>query len=232
MTCTALLGAMLAQAAMASPVIFNQPFSALPGDFVSLTGTGFGPAPRVFLKTSTQAAIEIKGVNGKDKTIDFQLPKTTPFAQYEIWVSSDQTSSSPHVYINAPRAMHFDFPQVASSGPLRIFARNLSLGLGTPTVSFVDPQTKASLSAKVNVSGSSAYCLSISAPAGLVAGKSYNVVVSNGFGSAVAEQTITARAGGADPFGLGAPWAADFAPLSANKYDVKTSTALTLRAKG
>ncbi|SFK70637.1 glycosyl hydrolase family 28-related protein, partial [Methylocapsa palsarum] len=39
-------------------------------------------------------------------------------------------------------------------------------------------------------------------------------------------------AGGADPFGLGAPWAADFAPLSANKYDVKTSTALTLRAKG
>ena len=45
-----------AVAASAGPAIINYPFTANPGDVISLAGSGFGTAPKVYLKPSLQAA--------------------------------------------------------------------------------------------------------------------------------------------------------------------------------
>ncbi|WP_139223486.1 hypothetical protein, partial [Methylocapsa palsarum] len=125
--------------ALAEPFIFNAPHTARPGDWMSLTGHAFGPNPMVFMKPATEAnSFQIQGPKTVDVAVNFQLPKINPltqqpipFTQYEIWTMNPGFGfSHSHVFINAPRAMHFDFPQVASSSPLRIFGRNLYLGAG------------------------------------------------------------------------------------------------------
>ncbi|SFK93272.1 hypothetical protein, partial [Methylocapsa palsarum] len=139
LTYAALCGAALSGTALAEPFIFNAPHTARPGDYISLTGLSFGPNPQVFMKPATDTnSFQVQGPKSVDIAINFELPKINPltqklipFTQYDVWtVNPGFGASHSHVYINAPRAMHFDFPQVASSSPLRIFGRNLYLGAG------------------------------------------------------------------------------------------------------
>jgi len=63
-------------------------------------------------------------MQGANAIVQFRVPKTASFDQYEIWVSDGVTQSA-HVFINAPRAMQFDTPEITPSGSFRIFGRNL-----------------------------------------------------------------------------------------------------------
>jgi hypothetical protein len=205
-------------AASAAPVIFNQPFTARPGDIISVEGKGFGATPSVNLTAVHQGrAPQVKILRAEDNVIAFQVPPTLPFDVYQIAISDGRSTSSP-VSVNVPRAMHFDTPEVASSTRFRIFGRNLFLAPTQPTVSLVDPQTKLTLSASVVLNASDAYSLTVIAPNSLIPGRTYQVVVSNGFGAANADQTLLARAAGNDPFQLGVPWGGDFVTQNGPGY--------------
>ncbi|WOJ91636.1 glycosyl hydrolase family 28-related protein (plasmid) [Methylocapsa polymorpha] len=244
----ALFSILFSEASLAKPIIFNQPFTANPGDIVSIEGSGFGASPQLYFKPSRQAsAAVLTPVQGANAIVQFRVPKTASFDQYEIWVSDGVTQSA-HVFINAPRAMQFDTPEIAPGGSFRIFGRNLYVNGVAPKITFVDTQTGGSLGATFNTNGNyDAYRLAVIAPSGVVAGRTYQVIVSNGYGTATADQTILARASGVDHYGLGVPWALDFIYQNGptyqagvkgtnendhHVYDVTTDPALTVHAKG
>ena len=236
-----------ADATWAKAVILNQPFTAHPGDIISLVGKGFGVKPRAYIKLAgATTSSELVVMTGQDNVVVFRIPKNIAFSQYEIWIYDNVSSSSPHVFINAPRAMHFDTPDVASGVHFRVFGRNLYVNSVTPAATLIDTQTNAQLAATVALNNSDAYGLDIVAPSGIVAGRSYKLLVSNGYGSTLADQTILGHANGSDPFGLGLPWAYDFqyrngptwrGIAGANEqdhhfFDVTSDPSLALHAKG
>ncbi|WP_395696875.1 glycosyl hydrolase family 28-related protein [Methylocella sp.] len=237
-----------ARADAAGPTIVNRPFTAKPGDVFSLQGSGFGAAPRLFLKGSRQgAAVEIAVKRGDDSTIVAEIPKTAALDVYEVWAQNG-TVSSPHVFLNAPEAHHFDMPDIAPGTRFRVFGRNLYLGTLAPTATLTDVATGAALKAPVTLSGSDAYALYATPPAGVVPGHSYTVAVSNGYAAgAQSEATAQGHAAGVDPYASGLPWAYDFiaadgprykagSPTSVEAdhhvYNVKTDPALQIKAKG
>lgn len=244
--CAALLALLGVEAAAANPIILNQPFTANPGDVVSIVGSGFGSAPQLFLKPGRQSAgAAVQTLRADNSTIVFQAPKGGAIDLYEIWVANG-SASSPHVAINAPRAMQFDTPEIAPGGAFRIFGRNLYVGV-QPSVTFVDAQTNASLPAAVALTGyTDSYRMQVTAPSGVVPGRTYRIVVSNGLASVTADQTILGRAPGVDHFGLGVPWGADFIYQNGPNWrgvtgqneqdhhivDVTTDPDLTVHAKG
>jgi len=229
----------------AKPFIFNQPFTANPGDMVSMVGSGFGASPRVYLKAGQEtASSELKVIKGENNIVVFQLPKGKPIELYEIWVS-DGAAASAHVTINGPKAMHFDIPEIAANTPFRIYGRNLYVGQTASKVTLIDTQTNASLDA--TVTAGDPYRLYATAPAGIIPGHAYQVKVTSAFGSTVADQTLLGRTGGVDYFGLGVPWGADFiyqdgptykkGVAGTNEkdhhvYDITNDPSLTLHAKG
>src|SRR5271168_730733 len=119
---SAILGA---DAAPAAPVILNQPFSAQPGDVISLEGSGFGSAPTVYLKPSHQTtpiALATKAAVGGGVIVE--VPKTAAFDLYSVWIVNGG-SGSPSISLNAPVPMRFDNAEIASGAHFRIFGRNL-----------------------------------------------------------------------------------------------------------
>ena len=204
---SAMLGA---AAASAAPVILNQPFSAHPGDVISLEGSGFGSAPTVYFKPSHQTtpiALATKAAVGGGVVVE--VPKTAAFDLYSLWIVSGG-SASPSISLNAPVPMHFDNAEVASGAHVRIFGRNLYVNSVTPTVTLIDVQTQAQVGATVTLSNSSAYYLDVVPSSGVIAGHSYQTNVSNGYGSALSSASIVGHAAGTDYFQIGQPWAYDF----------------------
>jgi parallel beta-helix repeat protein len=206
----ALFCALSAGLSRAKPIIFSEPFTASPGDIISLEGKGFGSAPQVSLKAVHQSGRTIvQTLRGQDNNVVFEVPKTLPFDVYQISIS-DGAASSSAVCLNMPRAMHFDMPEVASGTRFRIFGRNLFIAPTPATVTLVDTVSKTSLAASVVLDASDAYGLTVIAPDSIVPGRTYKVVVANGFGTATADKILLGRAAGDDPFQLGLPWGADF----------------------
>src|SRR5271166_2833333 len=242
---SAMLGA--AAAASAAPVILNQPFSAHPGDVISLEGSGFGSAPTVYLKPSHQTtpiALATKAAVGGGVIVE--VPKTAAFDLYSVWIVSGG-SGSPSISLNAPVPMHFDNAEIASGAHFRIFGRNLYVNSVAPTVTLIDVQTKAQVGATVTLSNSSAYYLDVVPSSGVVAGHSYQTNVSNGYGSALSSASIVGHAAGTDYFQIGQPWAYDFKYQNGPGYqpgvkgtnqadhhvfNVKTDPSLKILAKG
>ncbi len=237
-----------AGAASAGPVIITYPFSANPGDVISLEGSGFGTAPTVYLKPSLQAApIALATKTANDKIVVVEVPKTTAFDLYNVWVVNG-SATSPQIALNAPQPMHFDSAEVVSGLHFRIFGRNLYVNAKAPTVTLVDTQTNAQLTATVAVATSSAYYLDVIAPSGVVAGHTYGANVSNGYATAaVSSATILGHAPGTDHFGVEQPWAFDFVYADGPTYkagvkgtnqadhhvfNVQTDPSLTVHAKG
>jgi hypothetical protein len=255
--------------AWALPAIFNQPFTANPGDVISVTGSSLTTAPKVYIQGSRQsAATLVPAMEAADNVVIVQIPATMAFDMYKLWVVNGNGTSAP-VYLNAPRAMHFDAPramhydaaananvdnaatpavEIAGSDSFRMFGRNLYVNGAAPKVTLIDAQSGASLTAAVNTASSDAYSLTLTAPSGVVAGRTYNVTVSNGYGSANADQAIIGRAGGGtDYWQLGATWGREFinyqngvynpATPGVNEqnhhvYNVMTDPALKLHAVG
>ena len=89
-----------------------------------------------------------------------EVPKTAALDLYSVWIVSGG-SASPSISLNAPVAMHFDNAEIASGAHLRIFGRNLYVNSVAPTVTLIDVQTAAQVSATVTLSTSSAYCLDV-----------------------------------------------------------------------
>ncbi|MGO9674660.1 MAG: glycosyl hydrolase family 28-related protein, partial [Methylocella sp.] len=236
-----------ATAASAGPVIINYPFTANPGDVISLEGSGFGAAPKVYLKPSLQAAaVALPTKTANDGTVVVEVPKTTAFDLYNVWISNG-SATSPQVALNAPQAMHFDNAEVVSGVHFRIFGRNLYVNAKAPAVTLVDTQTNAQLNATVATATSSPFYLDVVAPSGVVAGHAYSANVSNGYAMAPSSATILGHAAGTDHFAIGQPWAYDFIYADGPTYqagvkgtnqadhhvfNVKTDPSLTIHAVG
>ncbi len=245
--CAAAAWLVTATAAAAAPQIINQPFSAKPGDIVSLMGSGFGAAPKVYFRPSkATATATLATKTSDDGTVVIEIPKTNAFDLYELWVSDGSTTSN-HVRLNAPKPQHFDDAEIASGQHVRVFGRNLYVNGVAPTVNLIDVQTKAVLKATVSTASSNAYCLDIVPAAGVVAGHTYQFSVSNGYATALSEASIVGHAAGTDHFSIGQPWAFDFFYQDGPGYtagvkgtnladhhlfNVKTDATLKILAKG
>ena len=234
--------------AWAGPAIINFPFTAKPGDIISLEGSGFGAAPKVFIKPSLQtAAMQLLTKEGRDDVVVFEVPKTIAFDLYKVWIVNGSASSAA-VSLNAPAPQHFDAPDVATGSRFRIYGRNLYVNGMTPTVTLIDTQTNAKLTASVATATSGPYYLDVAAPGGIVAGHVYSASVSNGYATATTSSaTLLGHASGTDHFGIGQPWAYDFVYADGPNYkagvagtnvadhhffNVKTDPSLSLHAKG
>ena len=236
-----------------APTVLNHTKSAVTGDIIFLQGDNFGATPTVrysdnspFWKPITPLT---RGNNALTARIPFPSGKTGQSIRTLITLQVYNGSAwSSTVFVNQAHAMSYDTPEVAASSPFRIFGRDLYYAQTpavTPTVRFVDQTTNASLSATVTTSGSNAYVLNVTAPAGLVAGDTYDVYVSNGYtgsntlvpGAAEtkSDEPLLARSygtGASDVWQLGVPWGAAFSATSSNVYNVKTDPRLTLHAAG
>lgn len=236
-----------AAAASTGPVIINYPFTANPGDVISLEGSGFGAAPKVYLKPSLQAAaIALATKTANDGTVVVEVPKTSAFDLYNVWISNG-SATSPQIVLNAPQPMHFDNAEVVSGVHFRIFGRNLYVNAKAPTVALIDAQTNAQLKATVALATSSAYYLDVVAPSGVIAGHAYQANVSNGYAAALTGATILGHSAGTDYFAIGQPWAYDFIYADGPTYkagvkgtnqadhhvfNVETDPSLAIHAKG
>ncbi|VTZ49400.1 conserved exported hypothetical protein [Methylocella tundrae] len=239
--------ALSAAAALAAPVIINQPFSARPGDVISLQGSGFGAAPHVYMKPLKQLIPTVLATKtADDGTVVVQAPKAALFDVYEVWITNGATTSN-HVLLNAPKPMHFDNAEIAPGAHFRIFGRNLYVNNIPPTVTLVDVATKAPAIATVTTSTSSAYSLDVTPSLGVIPGHSYQVNVSNGYASTLSAASIVAHASGTDHFLIGQPWAYDFVYQDGPGYqagvkgtnqadhhvfNVRTDPSLAILAKG
>jgi hypothetical protein len=225
----------------------NYPDTAMPGSIINVTGSGFGSTPRVyFVPKRSGTPITVKLIKADNNFVAFEVPSSLPFDIYEIAISDGKSWS--YVYdANQPRARHFDVPEIASNDSFRIFGRNLYVasGQGSPTVSLVSKETGVYLTAAVDLSKSDAYSLTLTAPAGIVAGNHYFALVSNGFASNWSDLCLNGRAAaGDDHFNLGVPWGRDFIYQNGSNYkgtadngdhhvyDVTSDPFLAIHAKG
>ena len=78
--------------------------------------------------------------NADDGTVVVELPKTTAFDLYNVWIANG-AATSPQIALNAPHPMHFDNAEIASGAHFRIFGRNLYVNAKAPTVTLIDAQT-------------------------------------------------------------------------------------------
>lgn len=232
-----LLLALLSRVAPAAgqPAIFHANVSVRPGEALSLQGS-FGDQARAYLARAGNPPLELPVLVQRAGQATVQVPASLGLDAYEVWVVEPGGQRSPSVFVNQARGMHFDSPEVAPGGKLRLFGRNLLLAGSTPQVRFA-PRGGGGGLATVDVSQSDAYVLALTAPASLVSGVTYDVFVSNGRGGAagetLVERPLLAIAPGPDYFGLGVGWAAklDFT-ATANVYDIKSDPRLSSKATG
>ena len=214
--------------AAAQTIILNATPTARPGEAVSLQGN-FGAGAKVYAAAGGGGALLPVLTQGAGQ-VTVQLPGSLGVGVYQLWVQ-DGGQRSPSVYVNQAQGMHFDSPEVAPGGRLRLFGRNLRPTGSAPQVRFVGA---GGGTAEVDAGQSDAYSLVLKAPASLQAGTTYQVMVSNGLsGSAetAVEQPVTGIRAGADYFGLNVGWAAKL-DFYGNVYNVRTDGRLARKATG
>lgn len=232
-----------AAGAKAAPIIFNSTETAVPGEVIYLQGDNFSSTPQVWFHrvlttdTSLTPDTQLTTITNSNQSVTASLPQDMPLGLYAVWVKDSSGTLSTPVFINQARATSFEYPQIApysASNPagsytFRIFGRNLVLNGSTPSVTFVNGANSypATVVATYPNDGN---VLQVKAPAGISAGTTYSIQVSNGSGHSSANYdvttsiaTIQGRTGGADPFNLGVPWASDFVNIAADVINVVTS---------
>lgn len=234
-----------ASAALAAPVVVTAPFTASPGDFVTLQGSGFGAKPRLFFKVGDGAESEIPIAAGRDDIVSARIPQTAATGLYELRVYDNVSAYSAPTQINAPVLHHFDAPDIAPGLPVRIIGRNMAIGGGVPTVTLLDTATGAQLPA--TVSAQQRLYLVFIPPSSIIAGHSYKAIVSNGYGTTTTDAAVLGHAAGNDYFKIGQAWAFDYVtrdgaayrggaaggdPKAQHVFNVKTSASLTTLAVG
>lgn len=196
-----------------TPIVFNAPLSARPGDIVGLQGENFGDAPTVTLmgigvSTSSQNKLEVVNSFGTG-WVSFKIP-TTATGALTVQVSNGAATSAP-IILNGARAYHLDALQIVPRGPFRLFGRNLLLPGFTPVV------TVDGLPAVVDTRASDEHMLMVTAPRSVRAGGKAAISVDNGNGTgpALLDREIEVAAGRGDPFTLGVGWGAGFSAIAA-----------------
>lgn len=201
----------MAQTAPSTPVIFNHTLSAKPGDVVALQGANFGSAPVAWLldpNGQMQRTLEIVSRPGTN-ALNVRVPADAGNGALLVAVHNGNTLSTA-ARLNGAMAYTLDATEIVPGGRFRLVGRNLVSPGYTPQV------TVGGLPATVDLAGSDAYMLKITAPAGLTAAANTTVVVDNGNGSGASTlaRPVAVRAiATADPFGLGLGWTAAYAPL-------------------
>jgi len=240
------LGTGAVSAPLAAPVVFHTTEIARSGGVFALQGDGFGSTPEVWLRlingTETSltpaSASALKVLAHCDTVVSALIPSNQPAGLDAVWVRNKESGrfNITPVFLNQARIVQIEFPEIDPGRTLRLFGRNLVLPGATPTVRFVDLVGGSSIDGSVVSGAGDAYVAAIQAPATLVVGHTYAIHYSNGFGGKWGETTaddpLPVRPGGADPFGLGVPWGADFAPFAGNVYNVKADPRLTVHAAG
>lgn len=220
------------------PLIFHSGETAGAGDVFGLQGTYFGQWPEVWYapiegdEKTLKPAGKLSVLSASDRNITAQLPDTgiKKGQLLAVWVKNSYGFSKP-VLLNKARAVSVEHDEIMPEQSFRIFGRNLVAEGYQPVV-----QLKAGKSILVaRTDHADAYTITVTAPAGVKKGVRYSIMISNGAGNAwgtsLAEEHITGRAPGADPFHLKVPWGADFS-FSKEIYNVKTDPRLTVKAKG
>ncbi|WP_395664730.1 glycosyl hydrolase family 28-related protein [Methylocella sp.] len=232
--------------AAAAPAILTSPVSGNPGDFITLSGSGFGSAPRVFLKSGASGPeVELDVSQSRDNLVVVRIPRAAAFDLYTVRVLDTQGGASASTQINAPQVHYIDAPDTASGYENRVFGRNLYVNGQTPVVSFLDTVTNAK--AQATVVGKNPYQLIFVAPSSIVAGHPYKVVVSNAYAETTSESTTMGHPGGHDFYKTNMAWGAEFTaydlpsyrngapggdPTGHRYFNVKTDPALVVKATG
>ena len=217
----ALLGIVCAVPAWATPVILNVPLTMMSGNVVGVEGSGFGSSPKVYFGTQSSPPAAVKIIRADNNFVSFEVPKNLKFGVYYVAIS-DGTTTSKVAYTNLPRGMQFDTPEIASNDSFRIFGRNLYVAntAALPTVTLADTATGAQLAATVNLSLSDPYCLSVTAPSGILAGHTYKAIIYNGSISEPSDTGILGRsATGTDYYNLQMPWGRDYIYQNGPNYN-------------
>jgi hypothetical protein len=222
------------RAATAQTAIFNATTSALPNQTVSLQGN-FGPNVKAFmLAGQANDQIPLPILTQSANHLSVKIPPNANHDLYQIWID-DQGQRSNTVLVNQALAMHADSPLISPGGPLRIFGRNLKLTAGTPQVRLVAQNGGPTFEVSIDLNQSDAYKLSLTMPANLQPGLTYELLVYNGQGGPAGQtrmpQTLTGVAAGQDYFQLGVGWAAKL-DFYRNVYNVKSDPRLSKKATG
>ncbi len=217
----------------ATPVIVNYSETAGNGEIIYVQGSDFGPSPIVEYSYNDSNWTKVKTITAGSGTATFRIPgsETRLPDLLTIRVSADNVNWSTPVLVNKPDPSFISTDQIAAGSAFQIFGRNLYFSR-TPGVRLVDQADGTSQTAKVDVTKSQHYMLSVTAPGTIVPGHTYKVFVSNGYsGNALAAtespmpETLLGRTTGADHWQLGLPWAADF-NFSSNVYNIKSDSRL------
>ena len=199
-----------APAGAETPVIFNAPLSASPGDVVGLQGANFGEEPVITLIANAGMPGQMLAVHSKFETswLSFKLPEAATGALVVV-VSNGSAHSTP-LALNAALAFHLDAMQLVPRGTFKIFGRNLRMAGYEPKL-LVD-----GLPAQVDVQASNEHMLVATAPPQLkpTAGAKITVDNGNGTGPSVLERKIGVVPGNGDPFELGVGWGAGFEAIA------------------
>ena len=223
------------------PVVFNFSEGALPGEAFGVQGDSFGPAAELWYSVVKgdemvlKPRVSLMVLSRSNSYLSALLPeeKIVPAGQLTaVWVRNGSQWSNP-VFINRARVVTVEYEEIMPGYTFRVFGRNLFFAGQKPGLVFYDAVKKQSLPAEVLQADPSV--LQVKAPQGLIPGKRYTLVVSNGaggkWGESTAEETLLARENGADPFCIRAPWGANFS-FYQNIYNLKTDARLKLKAKG
>lgn len=193
----------------AGPAVFNYTESAAPGDVVQVQGS-FSNAARFLLTAPAQATpLPLGALITYEGHAMLQLPSSLALDCYRLTVSDGGQVSAPF-YVNRPCSLWSNCPEFYVGGTHEIHGANLKIGPATPQI-FLTPTdgTAAPVAAALTTAGTYAptsLYLKYSVPAGLVAGKTYQVSVANGTnnGERVAlAEPITCLPPGPDFFGVG-----------------------------
>lgn len=218
------------------PLVFHHVEVAAPGDVVGVQGARFGIAGSVLVGTVDSTGV-VRGITcatvlkRQDDYLSFVVPQLFTLGLYAFWIRTGDQVGGPY-YVNKATVWWGEYPEIQPSSVFRLFGINLKLASGTPTVTF----TSGSSVLSGTVGSGDGYAVSVTAPAGLVAGQSYTVTYSNGFGGSIGAYTLSSVlpviASAADTLSLGVPWSASFAAFASNVYNVKTDVRLPAFAVG
>ena len=89
----------------AKAAIINYPFTAHPGDVITLEGSGFGAKPTVYVQPLNSAAVQVAPKAGQDNVVVVQIPQTMAFSVYTVWVYDNVSSTSNKIALNTPQAV-------------------------------------------------------------------------------------------------------------------------------
>lgn len=210
--------------------VFEYTENAMPGNAIGIHGGGFNAGSTVLLESIETAqgtvtcnqALEVLTVS--ESYIGTQLPANLDEGIYNIRVKNG-TFQSALLRINAPDAwqvMNTAGVDLSPGYTFALYGNNLDFEGAVPKVKFKDTETGQEYMAAAG-DNDDTFQLTVTAPQGIVPGKSYDIYVNNGFGTLYEKgPQVNCISGGTDLFGLGVPWSKAFDDIGTNIINVRS----------